>query len=490
MPRWRRSATAARRSPSAWRSARREGRSPGVAGREPGRDGGRHPRRPAAGGVAARWTVRAQAAGRLRELRARARYRLAGVGLRGRPMAVATCLSGVLPAVCASRVAPARPLRDGAAANIGGSRGQWVRTALVAQAAVALALVVLAGLLGQSVATARRFDVGFDRAGLVIARANVSALGHDEAQSYQYHAATMARVRALPGATQVTAASVVPLGPNDERRGVTIDGYTPPGDGAPLSMPNNVVWPGYFEVMGIPLVAGRGPAEVAQPRIRFVHVRRGRLDAEVHAGDDRAPEGPTVSRPRRTCRAWAARAPKSSTCSRATARWVAGGSSRCAATCRRAWAARRLPLRERAGRSSAASTTAGSTSRSPAIRRCIRRPTTRARPAQPQAQDRRRRERRDHAVLLQRRCVFPLRRRCAPARHHVPIVPGIMPISNFSAAQALLRRVRRGDPALDRQAHAGLRRRRGGDPRVRRRRGRRCASAWSKAARRACTSTR
>ena len=67
----------------------------------------------------------------------------------------------------------------------------------------------------------------------------------------------MARVRALPGATQVTAASVVPLGPNDERRGVTIDGYTPPGDGAPLSMANNVVWPGYFEVMGIPLVAGR-----------------------------------------------------------------------------------------------------------------------------------------------------------------------------------------------------------------------------------------
>ncbi len=173
-------------------------------------------------------------------------------------MAVATCLSGVLPAFRASRVAPARPLRDGAAANIGGSRGQWIRTALVsAQAAVALALVVLAGLLGQSVATARRFDVGFDRAGLVIARANVSALGHDEAQSYQYHAATMARVRALPGATQVTAASVVPLGPNDERRGVTIDGYTPPGDGAPLSMPNNVVWPGYFEVMGIPLVAGR-----------------------------------------------------------------------------------------------------------------------------------------------------------------------------------------------------------------------------------------
>ena len=172
-------------------------------------------------------------------------------------MAAATCLSGVLPALRASRVEPARPLREDAAANLGGGRGQWIRAALVsAQAAVALALVALAGLLGQSVVTAGRFDVGFDRHGLVIATANVSALGHDDAQSHAYHAETMARVRALPGAEQVTAASVVPLGTNDERRGVTIDGYVPP-DGAVLSLANNVVWPGYFEAMQIPLVSGR-----------------------------------------------------------------------------------------------------------------------------------------------------------------------------------------------------------------------------------------
>ena len=176
-------------------------------------------------------------------------------------MAGATCLSGVLPAFRASRVEPARPLREDATANFGGSRGQWIRTALVsAQAAVALTLVVLAGLLGQSLAAAGRAHLGFDPAGLVIARANVSALGHDDPQSYAYHAQTMARVRALPGATQATAASVVPLGNNDERRGVTIDGYTPP-DGQTLSLPNNVVWPGYFEVMGVPLVAGRTFAE-------------------------------------------------------------------------------------------------------------------------------------------------------------------------------------------------------------------------------------
>ena len=49
----------------------------------------------------------------------------------------------------------------------------------------------------------------------------------------------------------------------------------------------------------------------------------------------------------------------------------------------------------------------------------------------------------------------------------IPIVPGIMPISNFTPVAALLRSLRRGDPALDRPAHACLRRRCRQHPRVR-----------------------
>ncbi|MGE0811704.1 MAG: ADOP family duplicated permease [Vicinamibacterales bacterium] len=172
-------------------------------------------------------------------------------------MALATCLAGVLPARRAARTDPAPPLRDGAASSVGG-RGGWLRSALVsAQSAAALALVALAALLGQSLWAAGRLDLGFDRRQLVVATANLNGLGLDDAASLAYHDAVMARIRALPGVEAATAAAILPLGGHDERRGVAIEGYVPPDGDPVVSVPTNVVWPGYFEVMRIPLVEGR-----------------------------------------------------------------------------------------------------------------------------------------------------------------------------------------------------------------------------------------
>lgn len=177
-------------------------------------------------------------------------------------MAAATGLSGVLPALRAAAVDPARPLQDGATATVGRPRGLRMSAGLVsAQAAVALVLVAVAGLLGRSVSQSTWFDIGFDPSRLVVATANTSGLGVDDAASYAYHTETMTRVRALAGVSAVTAAAVVPLGHNDEQRGIAIDGYTPPGTDAYFPVATNVVWPGYFEVMGIRLLRGRTLAE-------------------------------------------------------------------------------------------------------------------------------------------------------------------------------------------------------------------------------------
>jgi predicted lysophospholipase L1 biosynthesis ABC-type transport system permease subunit len=128
-------------------------------------------------------------------------------------MAGATCLSGVLPALRAARVDPARPLQEGAAASVGSPRNLWMSAGLVsAQAAVSLTLLVMAALLGRSISESAWFDVGFDPSRLVVATANTSGLGLDATRSYAYHADALGRVRALPGVEAATAAAVVPLG--------------------------------------------------------------------------------------------------------------------------------------------------------------------------------------------------------------------------------------------------------------------------------------
>jgi predicted permease len=155
------------------------------------------------------------------------------------------------------------------------------------QAAVSLTLVAMAGLLGRSLSEATWFDVGFDPARLVVARANTSGLGLDDARGYAYHAETMARVGALPGVDAVTAASVVPLGGNNEQREIAIDGYVPPADGPSFTIDNNVVWPGYFATMGIPLVRGRAFGEPdGRPEAPVVAVVNETMARRYWAGGD------------------------------------------------------------------------------------------------------------------------------------------------------------------------------------------------------------
>ena len=111
-----------------------------------------------------------------------------------------------------------------------------------------------------------------------------------------------------------------------------------------------------------------------------------------------------------------------------------------------------------------------------------------------QAQGRGRRQRRDHAVLLQPRRVLPLRRRGARARASAcRSSRGIMPIHNFSQLARFSEALRRRDPALDALEARGLprrRERRSARFGARRRRPSSASSARSPAARPACTSTR
>jgi predicted permease len=191
-------------------------------------------------------------------------------------MTGATLIFGGLPAVRASRLDIAPPLKDENTTTVGSQRRWWLQAALVsAQVAISLALLVSAGLLIRSLASARLFDVGFNTRHLTIASAQIAGLGLSADQSREYYRQTAARVRALPGVTGVTFAAVVPLGNSAESRGVIIDGYTPPNGRRYVSTPNNIVGPGYFEFMGIAVVRGRafvpGDFDAGAPLVAIVN---------------------------------------------------------------------------------------------------------------------------------------------------------------------------------------------------------------------------
>ena len=147
----------------------------------------------------------------------------------------------------------------------------------------------------------------------------------------------------------------------------------------------------------------------------------------------------------------AARARRLPRCSRATSRTASATSSRCAATCRPDRASTAISgSRASSSRSSARETGDHFHIDVAAYPECH----PQARSPQDdldalQAQDRRGRQLGDHAVFLQRGRLLALRRRVPRGGHHGADRSGHHADQQLREARALLRRVRRRDPALD-----------------------------------------
>ncbi|MEX2608313.1 MAG: ABC transporter permease [Gemmatimonadota bacterium] len=193
--------------------------------------------------------------------------RIAEVAVNGRVLAfgaavtlLAGVLFGLLPALRASAVDIGTTLREGGRGSAGGAGGLGMRSALVvAQVALALLLLVGAGLVVRSFQNLRTQDLGFEPAGVVVARVGLPATRYPDAAARRaFTGALDARMRALPGVTAAGIGSPVPLSGYDGDVSFIVEGrpVPPPGEG-------QAVWyrratPGYFDAMGIGLVAGRG----------------------------------------------------------------------------------------------------------------------------------------------------------------------------------------------------------------------------------------
>ena len=170
-----------------------------------------------------------------------------------------TALFGGLPALRAARVDVTMPLKEDGNTATGSRRRAAAQSALVvAQVAVSLALLVSAGLLIRSLSAASEFDIGFDPSGLFVSQADASGLAYSPERTRSYYREATERLRRLPGVEGVTFSAVVPLSDSRESKGVAIEGHTGRNGSRFISTDTNLVATNYFDVMGIPIVSGRG----------------------------------------------------------------------------------------------------------------------------------------------------------------------------------------------------------------------------------------
>ena len=168
-------------------------------------------------------------------------------------------VSGLAPALHASDLNLVEALKSGRAAHEG-RRAIRLRNALVvAQVALALLLVVGAGLLARSFAKLVDWRPGFDRSNLMVVPLFSSPGKYPEVQSVvTLFARAAGEVQSLPGVVSVGAGSAIPLSGGDGEEEFTIAGRPEPAAGAPRP---SVAWfdvdNRYFQTLGIPLLRGR-----------------------------------------------------------------------------------------------------------------------------------------------------------------------------------------------------------------------------------------
>jgi predicted permease len=175
--------------------------------------------------------------------------------------------SVLLGAVCGIvfGLAPALQLARGdvAAALKAGGRGSGAAThhrlrdlLVVIEVALALVVLVLAGLFLKSFGNTRTVDPGFQPNGVLLANFDLGAKGYTKDSALAFVRELLLRLRAEPGVEAATISNFVPL----DLSGMLSDGLEVDGRPREPDRPDHAFYgyvdPGYFQTLGIPLVAG------------------------------------------------------------------------------------------------------------------------------------------------------------------------------------------------------------------------------------------
>jgi putative ABC transport system permease protein len=179
---------------------------------------------------------------------------------------------GLLPALRASGIDISEWLKERGRAA-GGARGTRLEGALVTgDIALALVLLVGAGLMAQSFRRLNAAPTGFDPDHLLTVRVPLMNYKYSPAQSADFYRGVLARIRNIPGVRSAGMANNLPLTGFHVSLAIPAPANSPGGPGGTMGVAGRSVSPGYFQAMGTPLLEGRDFSE-AENRIDASCVR-------------------------------------------------------------------------------------------------------------------------------------------------------------------------------------------------------------------------
>jgi len=194
-------------------------------------------------------------------------------------------LFGLAPALRAPARELEHALRSGGR-NLGGSTRRLHSVFVVAEVALAVVLLVSAGILGRTLLRLSSLDPGFNTRNMLVAHVALSpaALGNPTKARVAWED-LLDRARRFPGVKSVALADVVPMRVGEDSVGYWTTPVPPPPEQTPLAL-TSIVTPDYLNVMGMPLRRGRFVNEQDRMGHEMVVVIDDNLAEHAFAGSD------------------------------------------------------------------------------------------------------------------------------------------------------------------------------------------------------------
>ena len=195
--------------------------------------------------------------------------RLGEIGLHGPVFAwtlgvsiITGVLFGLAPALGASKPDLNESLKEGGRSTAGSGRSRMRNLLVVSEIALALVLLIGAGLMIRSFARLQRVSPGFEAKNLLTMNISLPRQKYQKNQQISaFFDQLFERIRSVPGVEVVAGIDPLPMSGNDGTTGFVVEGAPPRAVGDRPEVGERTATPDYFHAMRIPLLKGRAFSE-------------------------------------------------------------------------------------------------------------------------------------------------------------------------------------------------------------------------------------